>query len=559
VNVDHDSGSETEDNPADGTDDDECGTENDDDEHLDPGDNLSSFVAKSGMQWSHVSPTSSRTKAVNIVTGKQGTTAAAYQITCFTDALKLFITDEMVDEILKFSNAEGKRRVLEKGLTEENWSSITREEIDALIGLLYLMGTMQLNTVSIRKIWSSSPIAQPIFRAAMSRNRFSDILHVLRFDDKSTRMLRRQSDKFAPIRDIWQSFVSRCTEMYSPSEYVTIDEQLLGFRGRCPFRQYLPSKPDKYGVKLWICADANSFYVYNAAPYLGKQDATTKQSMTVGARVVCELLKPLEGTGRNVTCDNFFTNVMLADELLTKKLTLIGTMRKNLRDIPHEFLPSRCKPVGSSLFGFQTDKTLVSYVPAKNRAVVLLSSMHHDNKIDQATTKPEIIIDYNRTKGGVDTVDQLCHRYSVKRATRRWPLCIFFGILDLAAINAMIIYLSANTTYNSKKSYKRRIFLEDLSMQLMEGQLKSRQNNPTGLNKRVTDAMAIVGYPCPTPTIPKEARTLAVTRAQEGKRKRCSFCPAKKDCKTSLRCSKCYRHMCAKHGHKLAVCNDCDK
>jgi hypothetical protein len=48
-----------------------------------------------------------------------------------------------------------------------------------------------------------------------------------------------------------------------------------------------------------------------------------------------------------------------------------------------------------------------------------------------------------------------------------------------------------------------------------------------GLHKQVTYTMTIVEYPCQEPMIPKKARTMAVTRAHERKRKRCSFRPAK--------------------------------
>ncbi|KRY04854.1 hypothetical protein T01_11867 [Trichinella spiralis] len=39
--------------------------------------------------------------------------------------------------------------------------------------------------------------------------------------------------------------------MYNPSENVTVDERLYPFKGRCQFRQYMPKKPAKYGIKFW--------------------------------------------------------------------------------------------------------------------------------------------------------------------------------------------------------------------------------------------------------------------------------------------------------------------
>lgn len=68
--------------------------------------------------------------------------------------------------------------------------------------------------------------------------------------------------------------------------------------------------------------------------------------------------------------------------------------------------------------------------------------MHDSGEVCQETKKPEMILDYIAIKGAVDTVDQMCGSYSVKRITRRWPLVIFFSIIDMAGINAFILYNS---------------------------------------------------------------------------------------------------------------------
>ena len=70
--------------------------------------------------------------------------------------------------------------------------------------------------------------------------------------------------------------------------------------------------------------------------------------------------------------------------------------------------PSSSRPVNSSLFAFQKEMTLVSYSPKKNKSVILINTMHHDATIDEyhPKTKPKIIQFYNKTKGGVDIMNQ---------------------------------------------------------------------------------------------------------------------------------------------------------
>ena len=89
-------------------------------------------------------------------------------------------------------------------------------------------------------------------------------------------------------------------------------------------------------------------------------------------------------------------------------MTYTGTIKKNKGEVPHSLFPSSQRLVNSSIFGFQNDSTIVSYVPKKNKAVILFSTFHNSNEIviDQ-NEKPRIILDYNKYRGGVDTLDQV--------------------------------------------------------------------------------------------------------------------------------------------------------
>jgi len=125
----------------------------------------------------------------------------------------------------------------------------------------------------------------------------------------------------------------------------------------------------------------------------------------------------------------------LAEELLGLWLTCVGTVKKNKPDIPSELQSSVTREPMSSIFVFDGFKTLVSFVP-KKKAVMVLSTMHHDSAVDQQTSKPEINLYYNATKGGVDTCDQMVKNMTVKRKTNRWPMAVFYRMVDFAALNA---------------------------------------------------------------------------------------------------------------------------
>src|SRR5215469_10445062 len=108
-----------------------------------------------------------------------------------------------------------------------------------------------------------------IFRSTMSLQRFSFLLQCLRFNDRTTRAARSEVDKLAPIRQFFELFVTKCKSHYSLGDLVTIDEKLEKFRGNCPFRQYIASKPGKYGIKIYALVDSRIFYMQHAAIFSG--------------------------------------------------------------------------------------------------------------------------------------------------------------------------------------------------------------------------------------------------------------------------------------------------
>ena len=80
------------------------------------------------------------------------------------------------------------------------------------------------------------------------------------------------------------------------------------------------------------------------------------------------------------------------------------------------------------------------YKSKPNVRVLLLSTKHTDVQVeDNYKRVPETITFYNRTKFGVDVVDQMARKYNVKAGNLEWPLQVFFNILDLAAISVWIL------------------------------------------------------------------------------------------------------------------------
>ena len=106
----------------------------------------------------------------------------------------------------------------------------------------------------------------------------------LRLDDFQRRQ-RREIDKFCLISEMWNSFIENCEKYYVPKFDLTIDEQLFPKKIRCSFIQYMANKPDKFGTKLWLMANAQTKYLCNGKSYLRKD--LTRSRYTDLPRDVC--------------------------------------------------------------------------------------------------------------------------------------------------------------------------------------------------------------------------------------------------------------------------------
>jgi len=59
----------------------------------------------------------------------------------------------------------------------------------------------------------------------------------------------------------------------------------------------------------------------------------------------------------------------------------------------------------------------------------------------------------------VDMLEQMCARYTVQRATRRWTMAMFYGMINIAAVNALVMYANNMRKDQSEKKIKRKYFL----------------------------------------------------------------------------------------------------
>ena len=243
------------------------------------------------------------------------------------------------------------------------WQDINEAELDSFIGILLAGGVTHNNTQSSSTLWKTNNL--PIFRAALSHKRFLQITRYIRFDDGRTRNFRQATDKAAPIRDIWNFLNENLAKNYEPDDAITVDEQLFPYRGRTKFTQFIPSKPAKYGIKVWWACDAKTKYPLHGILYTGKAEGAVRE-VNQGENVLLKLATPFKNTGRTIVADNFFTTIEGTKKLASIGLAYVGTIRSNKKCLPSEMKKNPKRAILSTIFGFHENLvSICSYVPKK--------------------------------------------------------------------------------------------------------------------------------------------------------------------------------------------------
>ena len=161
---------------------------------------------------------------------------------------------------------------------------------------------------------------------------------------------------------------------------------------------------------------------------------------------------------------------------------------------------------------------------------------------------------YNKTKGGVDNADKMTTLYTCAKPTRRWPFRVFMDLIDIAALNAYVIWKNKFPEWKKHDRSNRQKFLRQLSIELASPNVTLRQANSSNLSALVKSGFVMFekSYNVDESINPEFILTQA-------KRNRCSFCPRDKDKKSAITCSSCSKYLCRDHRiqKKLIYCKNC--
>ena len=248
----------------------------------------------------------------------------------------LFLFNQMWDRLTTESNryAAQQRTAHPPTPSTSAWRDFEKTDMHAFIGLCFSMRFLRLPRR--HHYWRTTKwMLTTKFPSVMSRNKFDFMWRYLHLQDNTAPV--PAGEKVWKLRWFLNHLNTRFQEAYTPYGHCTIDESMVKFKGRLSFRQYMPAKPIKWCIKVWVLCESDTGYAYNMQVYTGKVAGRQEKGM---AHCVCmDLLVPVLGTNLSVYMDNLYTSVGLLNDLRVRGVLACGTVRSNRKGLPAAVLP----------------------------------------------------------------------------------------------------------------------------------------------------------------------------------------------------------------------------
>lgn len=115
---------------------------------------------------------------------------------------------------------------------------------------------------------------------------------------------------------------------YTPKRCESIDEQMVAFKGRLSFKQYLPAKPTKWGMKAFVLSESNNGYGSDWLLSIGWKKASGDAADSQGTKKAVHLIKNLQ-PGHIIYMDNYNSSPELFSKLISREFRVVGIVCVN--------------------------------------------------------------------------------------------------------------------------------------------------------------------------------------------------------------------------------------
>lgn len=330
---------------------------------------------------------------------------------------------------------------------------LTVQELKTFLGINIMM--TYIKYPSTRMYWSSvQGLRMDIIANSMSVNRFEEIKRFIHFVNNEGKENLKE-DKFWKVRPVAKVLHDMFHSAMTPEEYQSIDEMMVPFKGKSSLKQYIKSKPKKWGFKVWVKASSKGF-VNCFELYEGRMRCARSEFGPVGDSVL-RLCHDIHGNNHKLFMDNLFTTLQLLRHLRSLGIFVVGTLRTNRvpKDIMKKLPDSKLLSRGMSAVVTSSDNisivrwidnnpvhTISTYAGALPEDEVSRWDRSKKERVEVA--RPYSVEQYNMFMGGVDLMDRMIAHYPHDFKNKRWYLRVFFHLVNMALVNAWYVFKLKN-------------------------------------------------------------------------------------------------------------------
>lgn len=362
------------------------------------------------------------------------------------DYLKYFFDSPVFERIVEETNRYASQNHKVQPSHQIRWFPLTKDELERFLGLSILMGHVRKG--DLKDYWSKDPLLHtPIFGEIMSRDRYLAILRYLHFHDNNdtSEISHHPLVKIKPIIDHLQSKFSAAL---IPGKNLCIDESLVLWKGRLRFKQYIPLKRNRFGIKLFELVDCETGFILGFIIYTGADTDYQKFDLGVTGDIVAHFLQPYFYKGHVIYIDNWYTSPTLAEFLHERDTGMCGTVKSNRKGMPklENKLERGEVQVAHNLVWMAMrweDKRSVRMLTSVHELEFCETGKKH-YQTNEDIVKPRCVHEYNQNMGGVDNVDRQLSITETVRKTMKWYRKLFFHLIDLGLSNAHALYKMKN-------------------------------------------------------------------------------------------------------------------
>ena len=141
----------------------------------------------------------------------------------------------------------------------------------------------------------------------MSADRFLLLCKFLHFENNQLCDQTEPRTNVTEIKKVMENIVKKCQALYIPEINICIDESLLMWKGRLCWKQYIPSKRSRFGIKFFVLCESESGYIWNFCVYTGKDTEFDQRYLefNISARIVLQLRSNLLDRGYRLYLDSW--------------------------------------------------------------------------------------------------------------------------------------------------------------------------------------------------------------------------------------------------------------